>query len=33
MANNFDINDTFSLRDIMDVTPSQRIAMLIDGDD
>ena len=32
MANNFDINNNLTIRDIMDVTPSQRIAMLIDGD-
>ena len=33
MANNMDIdNNSFTIRDIMDVTPNQRIAMLIDGD-
>ena len=33
MAKNMDIdNNSFTIRDIMDVTPSQRIAMLIDGD-
>jgi len=32
MANNFDMNNNITIRDIMDVTPSQRIAMLIDGD-
>lgn len=32
MANNMDINSNLTIRDIMDVTPSQRIAMLIDGD-
>lgn len=33
MAKNTDINNSgFTIRDIMDVTPSQRIAMLIDGD-
>ena len=33
MANNMNLSDnSFSIRDIMDVTPSQRIAMLIDGD-
>ena len=33
MANNLDIeNNSFTIRDIMDVTPNQRIAMLIDGD-
>ncbi len=32
MAKNMDMNNSFTIRDIMDVTPSQRIAMLIDGD-
>ena len=33
MAKNMDINNnSFTINDIMDVTPSQRIAMLIDGD-
>ena len=32
MANNLDMNSNLTIRDIMDVTPSQRIAMLIDGD-
>jgi uncharacterized LabA/DUF88 family protein len=33
MAKNFDMqNNSFTIRDITDVTPTQRIAMLIDGD-
>ena len=33
MAKDFDLqNNSFTIRDITDVTPTQRIAMLIDGD-
>ena len=33
MAKDFDMqNSSFTIRDITDVTPTQRIAMLIDGD-